>query len=76
MGMFIVLEIDRERCLDGEYCGKCVNVCPVDVFGVEAGRLITVPENEDECTLCDLCLQACPEGAIQVVKLYEEVPSE
>ena len=29
-----------------------------------------VEDNLDECTLCDLCMQASPDG-VKVVKLYE-----
>ena len=29
-----------------------------------------VENNLDECTLCDLCMQASPDG-VRVVKLYE-----
>ena len=31
-----------------------------------------VEENLDECTLCDLCIQAAPPGAVRIVKLYEQ----
>ncbi len=30
-----------------------------------------VPENLDECVLCELCLDAAPPGAVRVVKLYD-----
>jgi len=30
-----------------------------------------VTENEDECVLCGLCLDASPEGAVTVTKLYD-----
>jgi NAD-dependent dihydropyrimidine dehydrogenase PreA subunit len=30
-----------------------------------------VDENLDECVLCDLCVQAAPDGAVRVIKLYE-----
>ncbi len=29
-----------------------------------------VEENLDECTLCELCMQAAP-GNVRIVKLYE-----
>ena len=72
MGMFIELRVDRERCRDMSACGRCVEVCPVDVFALRDGRLVVDSENEDECTLCELCLQACPVGALLLVKLYEQ----
>ena len=78
MGMFITLPINRELCVDGVGCSQCVDVCPVDVFRLEGGKLVTDVENEDECTLCELCLQTCPQGAIRLIKLYEgaNVPDE
>ena len=30
-----------------------------------------VHENKDECVLCGLCLDASPEGAVTVTKLYD-----
>jgi NAD-dependent dihydropyrimidine dehydrogenase PreA subunit len=32
---------------------------------------VVVTENEDECVLCDLCVQAAPPGRVRIVKLYE-----
>jgi NAD-dependent dihydropyrimidine dehydrogenase PreA subunit len=51
---------------------KIVEVCPVNIFklGAKESRAETVEENLDECTLCELCLQASPDG-VRVVKLYE-----
>jgi len=47
-------------------------VCPVSIFklGSSPDSVGIVEENLDECTLCDLCMQACPQG-VRVVKLYE-----
>ena len=70
MGMFIRLEVDASKCADPEQCARCAAVCPVDVFRLEDGQIVTDSENEDECTLCLLCLEICPEGAIRLVKLY------
>ena len=30
-----------------------------------------VDENLDECVLCELCLDAAPQGAVRVIKLYD-----
>jgi NAD-dependent dihydropyrimidine dehydrogenase PreA subunit len=30
-----------------------------------------VAENVDECVLCRLCLDASPDGAVRVLKLYD-----
>ncbi len=51
---------------------KLVEVCPVNIFkvGSKPNTVETVESNLDECTLCDLCMQASPKG-VRVVKLYE-----
>ena len=71
MGAFIRLELDETKCPDPADCARCVAVCPVDIFRADVGHpLVTVPEKEDECMLCLLCLETCPEGSIRLVKLY------
>ncbi len=44
--------------------------CPVNIFALEDGRVRVVPERQDECTLCEQCLDAAPAGAIRIHKLY------
>jgi NAD-dependent dihydropyrimidine dehydrogenase PreA subunit len=71
--MFIRVEIDEAVQSDPALCKRLVEVCPVDIFALEeSGRVTTVEQNLDECTLCDLCIQASPEGQVRVVKLYRE----
>ncbi len=73
MAMFIRVDVDQSvvRKTQG-LAKKLVEVCPVNIFaaGSEAGTVAVVGENLDECTLCDLCTQASPDG-VRVVKLYE-----
>lgn len=72
MPMFIRVEIEPKAAADAELARKLVDVCPVNIFELGAdGKAIVVEENEDECVLCDLCVQAAPEGKVRVVKLYE-----
>ena len=72
MPMFVHLEIDADAAADTELAKKLVEVCPVNIFELDAsGKCIVVEENEDECVLCDLCVQAAPEGKVRVIKLYE-----
>ena len=71
MSEFIRLTISEERCTGTSACGKCVQVCPVNIFVAEGDRPLVVAENQDECTLCDLCLQECEPHAIVLTKLYE-----
>ena len=70
-GMFIDVHVDPKVAADTALAKKLVDVCPVNIFAQdERGALRIVEENLDECTLCDLCMQACPQG-VRVVKLYE-----
>lgn len=72
MPMFVHVEIDDEVAGDAELAKKLVDVCPVNIFALDAnGRAAIVEENEDECVLCDLCVQAAPPGQVRVIKLYE-----
>ena len=73
MAMFI--RIDLTEKVIAETVGlakKLVEVCPVKIFapGADENSVTVVDDNVDECTLCDLCMQASPDG-VRVVKLYE-----
>jgi NAD-dependent dihydropyrimidine dehydrogenase PreA subunit len=69
--MFIRVDIDDSVQEDEALAKQLVEVCPVDIFAIDdSGRVGTVGENLDECTLCDLCIDASQPGQIDVVKLY------
>ena len=69
--MFVRVEIDPAAAADRELAKNLVEVCPVNIFDVDAeGKAVVVQENEDECVLCDLCVQAAPQGKVRVHKLY------
>jgi NAD-dependent dihydropyrimidine dehydrogenase PreA subunit len=71
-GMFIDVKVSDTVAADDTLAKKLVEVCPVNIFETDAsGRLAIVEANLDECTLCDLCIQAAPAGTVEVVKLYE-----
>ena len=71
-GIFIRVDIDDSVQQDAELTRRLVEVCPVDIFeAAEGGGVSTVAANLDECTLCDLCINAAPADSIQVIKLYE-----
>lgn len=72
-GMFIDVQVDDVVAQDRELAHKLVEVCAVDIFAQgDDGALEIVDENLDECVLCDLCIQAAPEGKVRVLKLYED----
>ena len=63
-GMFIDVTVAPAVAADAALAKKLVEVCPVNIFKQAAdGRLEIVQDNLDECTLCDLCIQATPAGA-------------
>jgi len=41
-----------------------------NIFSSNGDYPKAVEANEDECTLCDLCLQGCEVDAIAIHKLY------
>jgi NAD-dependent dihydropyrimidine dehydrogenase PreA subunit len=72
-GTFIDVQVDDAAAKDAELAAKLTEVCPVAIFAQrEDGSVRIVEENLDECVLCDLCIQAAPEGAVRVIKLYED----
>ena len=73
MAMFIRVDVDNsiiER--TPSLAAKLVEVCPVKIFkpASQPNAVEVVEDNVDECTLCDLCMQATPKG-VHVIKLYE-----
>ncbi len=70
-GTFIDVRVHPKAAENPEIAKKIVEVCPVDIFTLVGDVLGLVEENLDECTLCDLCIQAAPEGSVEVIKLYD-----
>ena len=71
MALFIAIDVDAAIAADAEAAKKLDEVCPVDIFEATDGSVRIVEENLDECTLCDLCIEAFP-NEVKVRKLYEE----
>lgn len=59
-GESVTIDIDYDRC-DGN--GKCVEVCPGEVFELQNNK--SVPVNIDECIECCACVESCPQEAIR-----------
>jgi len=55
---FIRVTCDKEKCVS---CGKCKNVCPMNVDMTNNSRK---RENGTECILCLECKNACPKNAL------------
>ena len=71
-GLFIDVQVAAAHAKDAALAKKLEEACPVDIFEATGSGVQIVEENLDECTLCDLCIQAAPPGAVSVVKLYEK----
>ena len=71
--LFIGIEVDDEVARDTEIAAKLADVCPVDIFAQgQDDTLEIVEDNVDECVLCELCLDAAPNGTVKILKLYED----
>ena len=69
---FIGIEVDDAAAADAQLAAKLAEVCPVDIYAVDHGRVALVEDNLDECVLCGLCLDAAPPGAVRVLRLYDD----
>jgi NAD-dependent dihydropyrimidine dehydrogenase PreA subunit len=70
-GIFIDVEVSGEIVNDAELASKLEEVCPVDIYANDDGKVAIVRENLDECVLCNLCVEAAPPGGVVVKKLYD-----
>lgn len=68
--VFIDVEVDASVAGDAELAKKLEEVCPVDIFAASDSGVKLVEKNLDECVLCNLCVDAAPDGTVRVVKLY------
>ena len=71
-GIFIDVEVSDSVRGDAELARRLEEACPVDIFAARESGVQIVPENLDECVLCELCLDAAPPGTVRVVKLYDD----
>ena len=71
-GLFIDVQVADDVAKDTALAKKLEEACPVDIFEASDAGVKVVEMNLDECTLCDLCIQAAPDGKIRVVKLYDQ----
>jgi NAD-dependent dihydropyrimidine dehydrogenase PreA subunit len=67
---FIGIEVEDSAAGDAALAAKLTEVCPVDIYATDGTRVDIVEGNIDECILCAMCIQAAPQGAVKVHKLY------
>jgi NAD-dependent dihydropyrimidine dehydrogenase PreA subunit len=70
MALFIDVEVAPTAAKDPAVAKKLVEVCPVNIFALKNDAAQIVEANLDECTLCELCLEAAPPGSVRVKKRY------
>jgi NAD-dependent dihydropyrimidine dehydrogenase PreA subunit len=71
--LFIAVEVDDQTAADTALAKKLTEACPVDIYAQSPdGTLEILEQNLDECVLCRLCLDATPEGAVKIIKLYDD----
>lgn len=71
MSVFIHVKLDPTQ-LTPQISEALVQLCPVDIFVMTENGISVAEANEDECTLCKLCLREAPAGAIMIYKLYKD----
>ncbi len=71
-GIFIDVQVEESIAGDAQLAAKLAEVCPVDIFAARDDGVEIVRGNLDECVLCNLCVDAAPDGTIRIVKLYED----
>jgi NAD-dependent dihydropyrimidine dehydrogenase PreA subunit len=69
--IFIDVEIDPSLVENADLAQSLEDACPVDIYRNADGRVEVVRPNLDECVLCELCLDAAPDGKLAVKKLYD-----
>jgi NAD-dependent dihydropyrimidine dehydrogenase PreA subunit len=70
MGLFIAIEVDSKN-IPPLTAKAMIPICPVDIYALENKQIIVRPEMEDECTLCELCLEIAPMGMVHIRKIYK-----
>lgn len=57
------ITIDAKKC-EAADCGECVDTCPMEIFALDGDKVVT--DHEDECSLCEVCKDVCPNGCITI----------
>lgn len=57
----VKVTLDNGKC-DGAECGECVDVCSMEILVLKGEEIVI--KSEEECSLCEICTDVCPNGAI------------
>ncbi len=62
-----IIKLKKANCKN---CYKCIRNCPVKCIEMKNGRANIL---ETECTMCGICVHACPQNAISVCKEIDTI---
>ncbi len=68
MATYFLRETDRERC---NGCGRCVDICPVQVIRMEGDFPVI---DQEWCIGCGVCAVPCPSSAVKLVRKTQAIP--
>ncbi len=57
------IDINHDKC-EGSECGECADICPMEILVLEGDKILI--QNEEYCTLCEVCMDTCPQQCINV----------
>ena len=79
---FPKITIDLGKCTVPFLCKKCLQICPMAVFNIQAviareerlreldpridGNYVLTILRRDKCTVCNKCIEVCPVDAIKI----------
>jgi len=61
-----MITIDKDKCPQNHRC-MAINVCPTGAISQNGIELPII--NKGLCIECEICLQFCPKGAMQKIRL-------
>ncbi len=68
MATYFLRETDKGRCTG---CGKCMEICPVNVIKMEGDFPVV---DREWCIGCGVCAIPCPSSAIKLVRKTDALP--
>jgi NAD-dependent dihydropyrimidine dehydrogenase PreA subunit len=68
MATYFLRETDKEKCTG---CGKCIEICPVNVIKMEGDFPVV---DREWCIGCGVCAIPCPSSAIKLVRKSDAIP--
>ena len=65
---YFIMELDEEIC---NFCGNCVDICPVNAITIGDGSAVV---DKEWCVGCGLCSTRCPLDALKLARRSDVVP--